>query len=366
MDGSNEIYTAGDATKWRRVRVALVMPVRNEEDAVDETMAAVFESTRLPDEIIVADALSTDATVQRLRAWQDRGVPLRVVTNSSLYCGGGRNVAARHTDCDVIVIVDFGNPVFPRYIEEMVRPFEDRAGIDVTMGILLPLMRTPFEHCMGVVYYDQNILLRDQTLAQKQALLPAELLPGGGCIGMTRRFLDAMGGYPEWLARSQDRLFSRKAHCRGVRIAVAWDAYCYNHMRGNAREVYRMAFGWARCNGQSRYVRKHLLKALPFYGVIAGLLAWAPLQPLAALGAVSLFMAYVAKAGYRRLIRVDGGIQRACYLWHVPALLAAGDLGTIVGHAVGWYEWFTRPELRQAYYAYVEGCPPGTMHVVER
>lgn len=357
---------AGKGASRRRVRVALVMPVRNEEDAVDETMAAVFRSTRLPDEIIVADALSTDATLERLRAWADCGVPLRVVTNASIYCGGGRNVAARNTDCDVILIVDFGNPVFPAYIEEMVRPFEEQDGIDVTMGILLPLMRTPFEHCMGTIYYDENILLRNYTLAQKQALLPAELLPGGGCIGMTRRFLDKMGGYPEWLARSQDRLFSRKAHCHGVRIAVAWDAYCHNHVRSNATQVWRMAFGWARCNGQSRYVRKHLLKVVPFYGLVFGLLAAAPLQPWAAVGALALYTAYVAKAGWRRLIRVDGRIEYPSYLWHVATLLAAGDLGTIAGHALGWYEWFTRPEYRRAYHAYVEGCPPGALRVIER
>ena len=350
----------------RRRRVALVMPVRNEEDAVDATMAAVFNSTRLPDEIIVADALSSDATVDRLRPWQQRGVPLKVVRNSTIYCGGGRNVAARHSSCDVIVIVDFGNPVFPGYIEEMVRPFEEQDGIDVTMGILLPLMHTPFEHCMGTIYYDENILLRDYSLAQKQALLPAVLLPGGGCIAMTRSFLDRMGGYPEWLARSQDRLFSRKAHGLGVRIAVAWDAYCYNHVRSNPWQVWRMAYGWARCNGQSRYLRKHLLKALPFYGLIAGLLAWSPAQPLAALAALGLFMAYTARAGYRRLLRVDGGLRDVSYLWHVPALLAAGDLATIAGHAVGWFEWCSRPELRRAYYAYVEGCPPALLPVVER
>jgi hypothetical protein len=234
------------------------------------------------------------------------------------------------------------------------------------MGILVPLMHTPFEHCMGTIYYDDNILLRNFTLAQKQALLPKVLLPGGGCIGMTRAFLERIGGYPEWLARSQDRLFSRKAYAMGVRIAVAWQAYCYNHVRSDARQVYRMAFGWGRCNGQSRYLRKHVLKAVPLYSALAGLLAASPTYPLAALGAIALFAAYVAKAGYLRLVRVDGGIQHPSYLWHVPALLVAGDMGTIVGHLVGGYEWFTRTDYRQAYYAYVEGCPPELLKVVER
>ncbi len=354
------------ASTGTRRRVALVMPVRNEEAAVDETMAAVFASTRLPDEIIVADALSTDGTVGRLKSWADRGVPLRIVPNPTLYCGGGRNAAIRATDCDVILIVDFGNPVFPEYIEEMTRPFEESADVDLTMGILIPLMRTPFEHCMGVIYYDENIALGELSPSQRQALLPEVLLPGGGCIGMTRRFWEDMGGYPEWLARSQDRLFSLKAWCRGARTVVAWDARCYNHVRRDAWGVYRMAFGWARCNGQSRYLRRHLLKALPFHGLVAGLLAASAWYPASMLGALALLVGYTGKAGVRRLLRVDGRIERPVYLWHCFTILVAGDLGTIAGQAVGWAEWFVRREYRQRFWDYLRGVPPSRLHVLER
>lgn len=362
----DESVATGEISRRRRLRVAVVMPVRNEESAVDETMAALFASTRLPDEIVVADAASTDGTLDRLRAWEGRGVPIRVVPNPTIYCGGARNIGARHTDCDLIVIVDFGNPVFPRYVEEMVRPFEERDDVDITMGILLPLMRTPFEECMGKVYYDENIRLQKMTLEQKQALLPEVLLPGGGCVAMTREFLLNMGGYPEWLARSQDRLFSRKAHSLGARVMVAWDAHCYNHVRSNPRQVYRMAFGWARCNGQSRYVRKHFVKASAFYSLVAAMLAAIPFHAAFALGAAALLAGYFFKAGWRRLLRVDGRIRHASDAWHVPALLIAGDMGTIAGHIVGWYEWFTRPEFRRAYWEYVEGCPPELLQVLEQ
>lgn len=340
------------------------MPVRNEEAAVDETMAALFASTRLPDEIVIADAMSSDGTLARIEAWRGKGVPIRIVPNPTIYAGGARNIGARSSDCDLIVFLDFGNPIFPRYIEEMVRPFEERDDVDITMGILLPLMRTPFERCMGTIYYDENILLQKYTLEQKQALLPAVLLPGSGCVAMTRRFLLDMGGYPEWLARSQDRLFSRKAHSRGARVVVAWDAYCFNHVRGNARQVCRMAFGWARGNGQSRYVRKHFLKASVFYLLVAALLVGTALHPISALGAVALLVGYFFKAGWRRLLRVDGRLE-ASYLWHVPALLVAGDVGTIAGHVVGWYEWFSRPDYRSAYNEYVQGCPLELLPVIE-
>ena len=50
----------------------------------------------------------------------------------------------------------------------------------------------------------------------------------------------------------------------------------------------------------------------------------------------------------------------------VPALLVAGDVGTVLGHVVGWYEWFTRPDYRRAYYDYGKGCPPDQLHIIER
>jgi cellulose synthase/poly-beta-1,6-N-acetylglucosamine synthase-like glycosyltransferase len=358
--------TAAAAPLQRRRRVALVMPVRNEAAAVDETMRAVFASTRLPDEIVVADAMSTDDTVRRLEPWRGRGVPLKIVPNPTIYCGGGRNAAIRATDCEVVVIADFGNPMFPDYIEQMVRPFEADAGVEVAMGILLPLMRTSFERCMGMIYYEDNLRLRELTPEQKHALLPEVLLPGGGCIAMTRRFWERMGGYPEWLARSQDRLFSLKAYCHGARVTVAWDAYCYNHVRGDVRSVYRMAYGWARCNGQSRYLRKHLLKAVPLYALIVALLALAPISAAAPVLALALAAFYLIRSGYRRIVRVDGGIRCASYLWQAPAIIVGGDLGTIFGQAVGWFEWFSRPALRTAFRDYIRGCPPGRLHVVER
>ncbi len=349
-----------------QVTVALVMPVRNEADVVDETMQAVFSSTRLPDEIIVADALSTDDTLEKLKAWENKGVPLKVVKNPSIYCGGGRNVGFKETDCEVILIADFGNPMLPGYIEEMVRPFEEQQDVDVTMGILQPLMTTDFEHCMGLLYFDENIKLKDYSQEQKEALVPDVLLPGGGCIAMTKHFWAKMGGYPEWLARSQDRLFSLKAYCSEAKVVVAWDAYSYNHVRNCAKDVFKMAYGWARCNGQSRYIRRHMLKAVPFYSLLLSLVFISYFSLLSLVAFFIILTLYVLKSGGKRLIKIDGRIKKPIYLWHLTKILVAGDVGSIVGHVVGWFEWFFKEKYRKQFWDYMNSCPKDKLHIVER
>jgi len=70
------------------------MPVKNEERSVGPTLDAVFASTRLPDEIVIADGQSVDRTLERVEAYTGRGVPIRVVPNPQIFAGAGRNHAA--------------------------------------------------------------------------------------------------------------------------------------------------------------------------------------------------------------------------------------------------------------------------------
>ena len=350
----------------RRLRVALVMPARNEEEAVGPSLDAVFASTRLPDEIIVADGQSTDGTVARLRAYQNRGIDLRIVANPSRFSGGGRNIAIRHSTADVIVFVDFGNPMRPDYIEAMVRPFEESEDVDLVMGILLPLIETEFEHCLAAVQYYDNLKIPEYTREQKEALVPRVLLPGGGCIAVTREVYERLGGYPEWLHRSQDRLFSRKAYGMHVRVAVAWDAYTYNHLRKNVREVYDSSYTWGRGCGQSRYLRKRAIRMAVFYGTIAGLFAAAWWWWPAGLAAVLLLAAYFHRAGWKRLLQLDGGRTSLRRLGTVVSIVVARDLGDVVGHLVGWVEWFRVARYRKLFYEYTRGCDQKLLHVIER
>ncbi len=350
----------------RRVKVALVMPVRNEENSVDATMAAVFASTRLPDEIIVADGMSNDRTVEKIMAYRRGDTDLRVLPNPTLFAGGGRNIGVRNTSCEIILLADFGNLLDSRWIEEMVKPFEERDDVDIVAGMFRPLVKSDFEHCMAAINYFHDYVLDRYTAEEKTALVPKVVLPGGLSIGMTRKIWEKAGGFPEWLHKAQDKLFSRKAHCVGARVCVAWNAFIFHHMRRTAKDIFMQLFLYGRGNGQGRYVDRHFLKLAAFYGLLLGLIASARTVPVAGAAALVLFAVYIYRSGIRKVVMVDGGLKHLRYLWIATTVLISRDLGSLLGHAAGWGEWLLVPRFRRLFREYAKGCDGGRLHILAR
>ena len=340
-----------------RKRVALVMPIRNEEASVERTMEAVFASTRLPDEIVVADGLSADGSIAAIHRYADRGIPIRIVKNETIWAGGGRNAAVQATDCDVIVLSDFGNTIEPRYIEEMARPFEEDDTIDIVGGLFRMQATTDFEHCVAAIHYFEDYTLDRYSRDEIRQLIPPVVFPGGLCTATTRRIWLAAGGQPEWLAKGQDKMFSRKVYAIGGKGTVAIDARIWHHVRRTPRELFRQLFFYGRGNGQMRFVSKHALRLMGIYGGFIALLALGFVSMLFPLAALVLFGAYLWLAGVRKVIRVDGSLKKLRYIPLAVEVLLVRDVGSLLGHLLGWAEWFLVPRYRENYHRYMSGLP---------
>lgn len=83
------------------VRVSVVIPCLNEERHLPRALKALAAGQDLPDEIVVADGRSTDATADIARAFG-----ARVVDNAKRHAAAGRNVAFAETTGDVVAFVD--------------------------------------------------------------------------------------------------------------------------------------------------------------------------------------------------------------------------------------------------------------------
>jgi hypothetical protein len=137
---------------------------------------------------------------------------------------------------------------------------------------------------------------------------------------------------------------------------VAWDAYISHHLRRSSGEVFRQLFSYGRGNGRSRYIERHTVKLAAVYALglaLAGGAVFA--SPLAGLLLI-LLGAYYYRAGLRKIIEVDGGLKRLSYLWLPAAVLFPRDLGSLLGHLVGWLEWLLVPRYRALFRAYTEDC----------
>jgi glycosyltransferase involved in cell wall biosynthesis len=362
---------ADTAMPTPRLPVALVMPVRNEGPAVEAGLASVVDSTRVPDEIVVADGRSTDDTRARIADFAARHPvpPVTVVDNPSIWVGGGRNRGIEATAKPVILICDFGNRLDPGWIEAMMRPFERDPTVELVAGVFRPWVSSDFEHCVACIHYYEDYILQSLAPDERARLLPQDVMPGGMAIGCRRDLWARADGFPEWLRRGSDKMFGRKAVAMGVRTEVAWDAVVDHHMRATPGALFRQLLHYGRGNGQMCYLSRHVLKLLLVYATLVALgvvgLWWPPAWGAAAVG----LLGYVAHQAWRKLWRIHRRGLRP-WRWSYPPLAAAAlvarDVGSVLGHLWGWAEWAARPKFRRLYTAYLRDCSPERLRVVAR
>ena len=226
------------------MKVTVIIPVRNEGERVTETFESLFGQSRMPDEIVVGDGMSTDDTRERIMRFADRGVSVRIVDNPSLFAGGGRNVATAAATGDLIVNLDVGNRPDPRWLEELVRPFEQDDALDYAGGIFVPLMETEFERVAGAIIYYDDCVGMTWTREELERNVPPDPLPGGNCMAYRKPIWQRAGAFCEWAKKGQDRLFSYRIRNIGGKIAMTLDSIMHHHMAGSLGDVFNRHFNY--------------------------------------------------------------------------------------------------------------------------
>src|SRR6266571_2564427 len=99
-----------------RLRIAVVIPTLDEEEAIAAVIAAIPPG--VVDDIIVADSASADRTVERARA-----AGARIVSESrrgyGRACRAGAEAAG---DCDIIVFLDGDGSDCPELMPDLIAP----------------------------------------------------------------------------------------------------------------------------------------------------------------------------------------------------------------------------------------------------
>ena len=61
------------------MKVSVIVPVRDEEDSIRELLDSLLAQTRPPDEIVITDGGSVDATPQIIEDYKQRGAPVHLI-----------------------------------------------------------------------------------------------------------------------------------------------------------------------------------------------------------------------------------------------------------------------------------------------
>ncbi len=226
----------------RAVRASLIAPVKNEATNARAWCESITRQTRLPDEIIVTDAGSTDGTLDILRDFSDSSsIPFHVIVEPGCNIARARNLAIAQATHPIITATDFGCLPQNDWLENIVAPFEANAETRVVAGLYAPVDSRRHAKWRGFSIYP--ILPR---------INPRIFLPSSRSIAFTLDSWRAVGGYPEWLTHSgEDTWFDRELQRIGGEWAFVPQAIVEWHTPENFSEYGRKVFNWSMGDGES-------------------------------------------------------------------------------------------------------------------
>lgn len=315
------------------MHVSLICTVRDEADTIAALLDSMLAQTRPPDEIVVNDCMSVDATPAIVRAYAAREPRIRLVFGGH-NIASGRNSAVAAAQGPIVASTDAGLTLDPGWLAALVAPIE--AGqADLVGGFYRPDPRSLFELTLAAVNY-----------RRLDEVDPARFLPFGNCMAFCKELWERVGGFPEWLGHSEDLFFDLAAERAGFRRAFAPDAQIAFRPRSSLRAFAQQYFNYAKGDGRANlWPRRHAAR----YGTYAGLLgligaalrwpgARLPAAALIAIGAAGYTRTPYARLWPQLRDRPLGERVRALAL--VPLIRLVGDLAKMAGYPVGlWERW---------------------------
>ena len=119
------------------MKVSVIVPVRNEEQSIRALLESLLAQTRVPDEIVITDGGSNDATTAIIDEYIKRGEPINLVRAGAALPGRGRNLAAAAASSEWLAFIDGGIEPVKEWLASLIQ----RAESSQTR---LPLGTAPF------------------------------------------------------------------------------------------------------------------------------------------------------------------------------------------------------------------------------
>lgn len=320
------------------MKISVVIPVRNEERSIGILLEALFAQSLPPDEIVITDGGSTDATATIIQEYINRGAPVRLIRTTKAFPGRGRNLAADRASNEWLAFTDAGIRPAPDWLKALAARASEDPTVDVVYGSYEPVVDTFFKECAAISYVSppaeiEGSLMRSQSIAS--AL-------------MRRLAWEKVGGFPEHLRSAEDLMFMQRVEQENFNIAYAPRAVVRWDLQPNIWRTFKRFATYSRNNIRAGLWRQWQRPILGRYLVlvVTALPAlmfgkWWLTVPLALWLLLQLTRALVAIWRNRRVYPAAVFRQALRLLILVP-LIAVLDLGLILGTL----KWLLTDKLR--------------------
>lgn len=307
------------------MRVSFIATVYNEESTIVGFLESLFSQSRLPDEIVIVDGGSSDATVAKIKSEKLKVknyiVKFKIITkvgNRAI----GRNEAIKNASSDIIVCSDAGCILDKSWIKNIIVPFADKK-VDVVSGYYKPIARNVFEKCLATY-----------TCTMEDKIDPDSFLPSSRSVAFKKNVWEKIRGYPEYLHTCEDLVFDRELKRKGFKFKFAKDAIVYWYQKKNIIEAFLQLFDYATGDGKARYFRNStpFLFGRYLFGLLILILYFISKSYLLLNTLYLILILYILWAifkNYRYINKIEAIII-------LPILQFVSDVAVILGTTIGF------------------------------
>lgn len=246
------------------MKVSVVVPVRDEEPSIRELLDSLLTQSRPPDEIVITDGGSTDATPQIIEEYIHNGAPVRLIRAGAALPGRGRNLGAAQASHEWLAFTDAGNRLENDWLELLVAKAAADDSVDVVYGSYQPVTDTFFKQCAAIAYVPapaphDGIVARPRFIASTL---------------LRRDAWRAVNGFPEELRSAEDLIFMDRVENAGYHFVFEPRAQVHWDLRPTLWATFKRFVVYSRNNIRAGLFRQWQATILfKYYGVLAILLA---------------------------------------------------------------------------------------------
>jgi glycosyltransferase involved in cell wall biosynthesis len=313
------------------MKVSVIVPVRDEEHSIRELLDSLLKQTRPPDEIVITDGGSVDATPQIIDEYIQQGAPVRLLRAGPALPGRGRNVGAAAATFEWLAFTDAGIRLNRDWLETLVARAAQDASIDIVYGSWEPVTDTFFKECAAIAYVPPPAP-RDGIVARPRFIASTLL---------RREAWEQVGGFPEDLRSAEDLVFMDRLEEAGYRAVFEPRAQVHWNLRPTLGTTFKRFLIYSRNNIRAGLWRQWQATILFRYAVLLVLVVVALLvDPWWVLVPVAVWLLMLAARAAVSIRR-----NRHCYPasgFHnvlrgslIMSLLAVLDVAAIIG-SVQW------------------------------
>lgn len=324
--------------------VSVILTVRDDRKGCRLVLDSLLGQTRLPDEIVVVDAGSTDGTWELLQSYARATSYLRIVRAPGANIAQGRNLATERASGDIIAATDGGCSAEATWLERLLEPFTQDPATEFVAGVYRVSSHSLFEGVVGLATMRGQLDPVDERTFN----------PSGRSMAYTKAVWRRAGGWPEWVRFSEDTLFDLKMRKMGVNWRVASGAVVHWRPRCTFKALARQFYLYGTGRGHTQIGADDFRYNLRNLFILGGTVAAAMLWPIAWIGVAFLIAYFYVWSFHAKAMRIASTIKtmRAypltlLVLWTV---LFSNLLGYLVG---SWQRWRNAPRYAAPIRAYM-------------